>query len=285
LNKTGFVPPTSVIRAIALDLDGTLTNDQKQITYCTRTAVKHAIECGVRVILASGRPLLGIKPSADALELGKYGGYILAYNGGEIIDCKSGKTIYQRLLPIELYGDIIECGKRFGVHALTYDSNGVIAESKTAPYVVKEAYNNTIPITQVDDLASTVSKPVVKFMLVGEPDRIESCLTCLHDNLNGRANVFLSEPYFIEITYPGVEKASSLKWLLKYIGVSQNELAACGDGLNDLPMMKYAGYSAAVSNAYEEVLKSADYISLSNNDDGVACFIEKLIDYQGSVQC
>jgi Cof subfamily protein (haloacid dehalogenase superfamily) len=284
LNKTTFVPPTSVIRAIALDLDGTLTNDQKQITYRTRTVVRQAIERGVRVILASGRPVLGIKPSADTLELGKYGGYILAYNGGEIIDCKNEKTIYQQLLPIELYRDIVECGRRFGVHALTYDSNGVIAESKTAPYVLKEAYNNTIPITQVDDLASTLSKPVVKFMVVGDPDRIEPCLTYLHDKLRGRANVFLSEPYFIEITYPGVEKASSLKWLLKYIGVSPNELAACGDGLNDLPMLKYAGYSVAVSNAYDEVLKSADYVSLSNNEDGVAHFLEKLIDYQGSVQ-
>lgn len=264
-------------RVLALDLDGTLTNSKKVITDKTKTAIKNAIEQDVSIVLASGRPVLGIQRLADELRLSELGGYILAYNGGHIIDCKTGKDIVRRIVPREYYQDICECAHTFGVNALTYDDFGVVAESEDAPYVIKEAYNNTIPIRKVENLQRFVDYDVTKFMIVGEPAKLEPALKCMQSKFKGKLSVFLSEPYFTEIGPLGVEKASALGHLLDYLGTNREHLMACGDGLNDIPMLKYAGFAVAMDNAYPETKAVADYISLSNEEDGVAYAINRFI--------
>ena len=262
------------MKALALDLDGTLTNSQKKITPRTCKAVMASAEKGISIILASGRPVLGIKPIA--LELGLYdkGGYILAYNGGRIIDCTSNKVIYEKLLPMRYYPAVCQTARELGLHALTYDSEGVLAESDTAPYVKKEAYNNSIPIRVTDCLEKAVSGEVVKFMIVGESELISKAAQELKIRTNGEINVFLSEPYFMEITALGIEKASALAHLAKYLKIEKDEICAIGDGLNDKSMLEYAGLAVAMGNAYEEIKELADYITDNNDNDGVAVFIE-----------
>ena len=83
-------------KLIALDLDGTLTNSEKHITPRTKAALMEAQKRGVRLVLASGRPTFGIMPLAKELELARYGGFILAFNGGKIVDCKTGKTVFEK---------------------------------------------------------------------------------------------------------------------------------------------------------------------------------------------
>ena len=263
--------------ALALDLDGTLTNEKKKITPLTGNAIQAAMDRGIKVILASGRPALGIKPTARVLRLYERGGFILAYNGGQMIDCKTDEVIFERLLPMEYYPKICSFARSAGLHALTYDENGVVAESDTAAYVMKEAYNNTIPIRKVERLEDAVTSPVVKFMIVGEPDKMAVALPAMQQAFSGRINVFLSEPYFMELTYPGVEKASALKRLLEYLDVKQEGLIAIGDGLNDIPMLNFAGYAVAMGNAYDSVKEIADYVTLSNEEDGIADFLERFV--------
>lgn len=168
-------------RVLALDLDGTLTNSKKIITEKTKTAVEKAIEKGVSIVLASGRPVLGIRKLADELGLSELGGYILAYNGGHIIDCKTKKDIVRQTVPKEYFHEICECARIFGVSALTYDTHGVVTECADASYVIKEAYNNTIPIRQVESLESFVDYDVTKFMIVGEANELKAALKYLQD--------------------------------------------------------------------------------------------------------
>jgi len=264
-------------KALALDLDGTLTNSKKEITPLTQAAIIKGMGKGIKIILASGRPVLGIEPIAQRLNLYKNGGFIAAYNGGQIIDCHKNKVIFEKLLPFEYYGEICELARKFDVHALTYDQNGVIAESDQARYVIKEAFNNAIPIKKVERLEKVITKPVVKFMIVGEPDKISPTLEFAKREFGGKINVFLSEPYFMELTSPGIEKASALEHLIKYIGVTQEELVAVGDGLNDIPMLEFAGVAVAMENAYDEVKDIADYITLSNEEDGISYFLKKYV--------
>lgn len=264
-------------KLLALDLDGTLTNAKKEVSDVNKDAIKKAIASGVQVILASGRPVIGIQKIADVLELDKLGGYILAYNGGHIIECKSGQTVIQQTIPVEYYHDICECGRMFGVNTLTYDENGVLAESDTAPYVQKEAYNNSISITKIDKLEEALKEPVVKFMIVGEPEKLNKAYEYMKTLFEGKLSVFFSEPYFLEVTPLGIEKATSLEKLLGRLNISDSQLMACGDGLNDISMLKYAGFSVAMENAYEETKRYADYISASNEENGVAQAIQKFI--------
>ena len=92
-------------KALAFDLDGTLINSEKKLSTKNKKAVMEAAERGVHIILASGRPLFGIEPVAEALELSRVGGYILAYNGGNIINCKTKEVVYSRNFPPECIHD------------------------------------------------------------------------------------------------------------------------------------------------------------------------------------
>lgn len=265
-------------KVLALDLDGTLTNTQKIITEKTKKALRRAItEKGIIIVLASGRPVLGIKHLAEEIELDKLGGYILAFNGGQIIDCRTGEYVFERIVPAEYQNEVCCAIRDHGVVPLTYDELGVVAEDDQDKYVIKEAYNNAIPIKKVPDLAAHVTWPVAKFMGVGEPDKLGPCETDMQKQFEGRLSVFRSEPYFLEITPPGVKKDMALGKLLEHLGCAREELMAVGDGLNDIPMLKFAGLAVAMENAYPEVKELADFVTLSNDEDGVAAAVEKFI--------
>ena len=265
------------IKLLALDLDGTLTNSKKEITSVNKEYIRKAQKKGVQIVLASGRPVIGIKGVADALNLWETGGFILAYNGGQIIDCQSKKDMVKKTIPIEYVHDICEVIHKFNVYPLTYDEAGVICENDSNNYVQKEAYNNSIKVRKVRSLENEITEPVVKFMVVGEPDELNFAYEYLKEKFDGILNVFFSEPYFMEITPLGIEKASALDNLTSLLGLTCENLMACGDGLNDIPMLQFAGLSVAMENAYEETKKYADYISKSNEDDGVAFAIKKFI--------
>jgi Cof subfamily protein (haloacid dehalogenase superfamily) len=264
-------------KALALDLDGTLTNNEKKVTANTKEIVKKAISYGVKIILASGRPTMGIERVAEKLELNKLGGFIIAYNGGQIIDCKSNEIIYKKVIPNKYYNLICNIGRMQKVQTLTYNSVGVLAESNTDEYVIKEAYNNTIPICKVNKLEENIETEVTKFMMVGNHDKLLKAQLEVQETFRDNIDAFFSEPYFLEVVPKGIEKATALKQTMEYLGLKRDELMACGDGLNDLSMLNYAGFSVAMENACEEVKKEADFITLSNEKDGVAYAISKFI--------
>lgn len=139
-------------KAIALDLDGTLTDHNKELPTENKEAIDKAICMGVKIILASGRPLFGITPIAKELELDSKGGYILAYNGGEIVDCITGETIVSHELPKQCIEDICELSRKNNVYALTYSDGKIVAESDEDEYVLKEAFCNSTSIIKTDNL-------------------------------------------------------------------------------------------------------------------------------------
>lgn len=262
---------------IALDLDGTLTNSKKEVTEQTKEVIKKVIAQGISVVLASGRPRIGIQPVADRLELSKWGGYIIAYNGGQIFDCKQNQVLFQSLLPRQYYSELCQWARQYQVQPLTYNTTSVVAESDQDRYVKQEAYNNSVSIQKVENLEEYVSYPVVKFMIVGEPEKLNPLYLKLKENYRGKLGVFFSEPYFLEIVSLGIEKAKALKWLLNHLGLKRENLIAFGDGLNDIPMLEFAGYAVAMENACQEVKEKADYITLSNDREGVAKAIKDFI--------
>ena len=159
-------------RVLALDLDGTLTNSEKRVTEVTRRALSRAADEGMTIVLASGRPVLGIRPLAEDLGLGNMDGYIIAYNGGEILSCRSWSPVMRKIIGRRHYGTICALAREYGLTALTYDGSGVMAENIDDPYVIKEGYNNSIPLRRVECLERAVQWDAVKFMIVGEPDPV-----------------------------------------------------------------------------------------------------------------
>lgn len=264
-------------RVLAIDLDGTLTNSRKQITSYTREILRAAMDRGIKIILASGRPVLGIRNIAEELELKQFGGYILAYNGGQIIDCHHEKVIFEKLIPNRFYTEICRIARSFGVQPLTYLGSEVLAESEEDPYVRREAYNNSTTIKKVGRVDHAVKQQVPKFMLVGENDRLKMAQECIKKTFLDKLDVFFSEPYFLEVVPAGIEKAKALEILLFKLSLFPENLMAFGDGMNDIPMLLYAGYSVAMENACQRVKEVADFITVSNDEDGVAKVVKTLL--------
>lgn len=262
-------------KALALDLDGTLINSEKKLSTKNKKAVIEAAQCGVHIILASGRPLFGIEPVAEALELSRVGGYILAYNGGNIIDCKTKEVIYSRNFPPECIHDVCTLAKEYGVYALSYDKDEVISESDTDEYVLREAKCNDASVRRVENLEQYVNYPVAKFLIAGEHEKLIPIQQELQKRHGDVIDAFCSADYFLEIVPKNVAKDRSLAALLEKLGLQREELIACGDGMNDISMIEYAGLGAAMENAYPPVKEKADIIAPSNDEDGVAEIIAK----------
>lgn len=262
---------------LALDLDGTLTNSQKEVTLRSRKAIDAALDLGVCVTLASGRPVLGIAPLA--LSLGLFGrhAYMLAYNGACLISCETNKVVWERTVGLDAIETVFAFAKAKGLASLCYDEKGVITESPDDRYVHKEAYNNGIPIRRVENLLLEVTRPQPKVMIVGEPTLLIPARKELQALLGDKADASFSEPCFMEITAKGVQKSASLDVLLSLLGKERSSLMVVGDGLNDIPMLAIAALAVAMENSSEEVKAHAHEVTASNDEDGVALAIEKHI--------
>lgn len=264
-------------RILVLDLDGTLTNRDKVITPKTKQALMGLQAKGGRIVLASGRPTFGVMPLARELELEKNGGFILSYNGGVIVNCQTGETVFSRLLPEEANGRIIDLAKEHGVNLLTYEGDMIITPDDTCPYVAKEASINKLEVKKIDNMKSYVTFPVPKYLFLDDGDYLVSVEAKVKATLGKPFSVYRSEPFFLEILPRGIDKAQSLERLLELLGLAKNQMIACGDGYNDLSMISFAGLGVAMENAVLPVKQAADYVTLSNNDDGIAHVVEKFM--------
>ena len=264
-------------KLIVLDLDGTLTNSKKEITSRNKETLIRVQEQGVRLVLASGRPTYGIVPLANELRMDEFGGMILSYNGGEIINWETQEMVYENVLPDETVPILYECVRAHHLTILTYDGAEIVTENSQDPYVQKEAFLNKMAVRETNDFLTDITLPVAKCLIVGDPDKLIPLESELCIRLQGIINVFRSEPYFLELVPQGIDKALSLSVLLDEIDVKREEVIAIGDGYNDLSMIKFAGLGIAMANAQEPVKKAADYITLSNEEDGVAEAIDKFL--------
>ena len=264
-------------KMIVLDLDGTLTNEKKKITPKTKDALMRAQEYGIKVVLASGRPTYGITALADELKLKEYGGYILAFNGGKIISCKDMNVVFEQILDENLVPKLYETATNNNMPILTYQGESIATSKKDDQYVAYEAFINQMPVIQYDDFLGQVVYPINKCLIVGEPTLLHELELKLAKEVEGKMNIYRSATCFLECVPLGIDKAKSLDRLIKTLDIKKEEIIACGDGYNDLSMIEFAGLGVAMANAAEDIQAKADFITYSNEEDGVAHVIDKFI--------
>ena len=154
-------------KLIVLDLDGTLTNSKKEISSRNRETLIRIQEQGIRLVLASGRPTYGIVPLANELRMNEFGGFILSYNGGEIINWETKEMMYENVLPNEVVPVLYECARTNHLSILTYDGAEIVTENSQDPYVQKEAFLNKMGCRQADSCRIRALHP---------PARKDQCL-------------------------------------------------------------------------------------------------------------
>lgn len=262
-------------KALVLDIDGTLTNSKKEITPATRQAIQDLMKHGQKVILASGRPTPGMRRYEKELELEKYGGYLLSFNGAKIVDCYTGEIIYQKLLPLSLLPGLYRFADDNGCGLITYLGSEVISAFPPDKYVELEARINGLPVREVDNFTEFVDFDINKCLMTAEPEKAERLEQELRERYGTHADIYRSEPYFIEIVPKNVNKGASLDRILPVLGVVRENTVCCGDGFNDISMIEYAGVGVAMENAQQAVKDAADYVTTSNDEDGLIQVIEK----------
>ncbi|MCC2255457.1 Cof-type HAD-IIB family hydrolase [Ruminococcus sp. CLA-AA-H200] len=268
------------IKMIGLDLDGTLLTDKKELTERSKEVIAKALRQGIIVLVATGRPWTGVPE-----ELRNFPGmrYALTSNGARVVDTYTGRVIEEHLLSPELAKKSLEiCGKYDTLQEVYFDGQGY-AEADKMAHVEKYHKNPNMweymKATRIpeNDLAGLVERKNRGL------DKTQALFADMEER--GRAWAELEEikglelvgslKYNIEINAAGVNKGTGLISLGKILGIKREEIMACGDGDNDAVMLREVGLGVAMANAEEQVKAAADYITLSNEEDGVAGAIEK----------
>ena len=265
-------------KLLVLDVDGTLLNDEREISKRTLAALLKVQQMGVRIVLASGRPTYGLMPLAKTLELGNYGGFVLSYNGCQIIKAQNGEILFERRINPEMLPYLEKKARKNGFAIFTYHDDTLITDSPDNEYIKNEALLNNLKIIREDEFSTAIDLAPCKCMLLSDK---EKALIGLEQHwekrLAGTLDAFRSEPYFLEVVPCGVNKANTLGALLEHLGVTREEVIAVGDGVCDVTMLQLAGMGVAMGHSQDSVKVCADYVTASNEEDGVALAVEKLI--------
>ena len=178
-------------KMLVLDVDGTLLNDEKEISKRTLTTLLKVQQMGVRIMLASGRPTYGLLPLAKKLELGTYNGYILSYNGGQVINASNGEVVFERRINPEHITYLEKKAEKNGFSILTYNGDTVVTNNPNDPHVQAEAALNGMKVEHQEFFSAAIDYPPCKCMLVSDD---EEALVGLENHwkrrLNGVLDVF-----------------------------------------------------------------------------------------------
>lgn len=276
--KSKQISITMKYKLLVLDVDGTLLNEAKEISKRTLAALLKVQHMGVRIVLASGRPTYGLLSIAKALELGNFGGFIVSYNGCQIINAQNGEILFERRINPEMLPYLEKKAHKNGFALVTYQDDTLITNAPENEFIQKEAKLNDLIIIDEEEFSTAIDFAPCKCVLVSND---EEALVSLENHwkkrLDGTLDAFRSEPYFLEVVPPGVDKANTLGVLMEQLGVTREEVIAIGDGVCDVTMIQLAGLGVAMGHSQDSVRVCADYVTASNEEDGVAQAVEKII--------
>lgn len=265
-------------KVLILDIDGTLTNSKKEITPKTLEALIRVQEAGHTIMIASGRPTHGVKWVAEALQLERFGGYELCFNGARITNVKTKEVVDQQIFPREYIMPLYQYASEHNMGMVTYEDNMVIAGTRVDEHMEFEARLNHMQLKSVENFVDYITFDVNKCLFTADVEAapaLEKELAAMYDK---KLSIYRSEPFFIEAMPLGVDKAASLERLFQKIGVDRKDTIACGDGFNDMSMIQYAGVGIAMANAQKPVKEVADVItSKTNDEDGLLEVVERYL--------
>ncbi len=260
-------------RLIAIDLDDTLLNDELNISDENLEAIKMAVDSGLKVTIATGRPYVSAKRILSGLNIEIP---IITFNGAMIVNLKDDTVLYEELLPIPTARKIIKYGRKHDVHINMFIDNNWLVEDVNR---YSEYYHTLFgyPPTVVNDLTSHLSKPVAKLILSSEPEIVKHLDQKLRPIFKDEASVFISKPLFLEFVSKNTNKGRALLKLGRLLNIKPQEIVAIGDSYNDISMFECAGLAVAVANANDYVKEKADFITKPNTENGVAYTIKQLL--------
>ena len=260
-------------KLMAFDMDDTLLDPKGQLTPRTLAALRSAMDAGVYVVLASGRMLEAMIPTAEKIGVN---GPMVLYNGGMVYDTVNRRTVSRTDIPLETARAICRMAEEMGIYIQVYPGEGYYAAERT---VYTDMYEKSIkvPCNIIGKPASEwITTGQIKMLMIGEkedtPGRIEVFSKAFPD-----VSFMMSKPHYVEIVAKGVDKSFALDAAAKDLGLTAEECMAFGDGQNDVSMLQYVGAGYCMLNASEGVRAKCSLFAPSNAEDGCAQVIEQLL--------
>lgn len=264
-------------KLIAIDMDGTLLREDKTVSERTKRAIKVACEKGVRVVLASGRPIEGLERYLEELGLNTEEDYVMSYNGSLIQNVKTKESISKNVLKGEDLHYLYDLSQELGINIHAFSKMGCVTP-RMSEYSILEGRINGIPVLEIDYSEVAKEEDIIKVMMVDPEEILEEAIKKLPQEVYEKYTVVRSAPYFLEFLSKSSGKGIGIKALAEHLGIKQEEIICIGDAGNDLDMIQFAGLGVAMGNAFKEVKEVANYITKTNEDDGVAHVIERFIE-------
>ena len=267
------------VRLIALDLDDTLLNNERQISDENVESLRACAASGKYVVLCSGRAEDAILPFVRRLEIAgtQAGRYLIAINGCSIFDLHTRQQIFCRKVEPDILKRTNEIAKGYGFCTEVY----------TADTIYYPEYNEWTKLdvdlcglkgVEVPDYDNFLNEPFVKMLVPGEPATLLKLQDELRAEFGERAVIFISKPYFLEILPPNCGKGEAVTWLANHIGIPAETTMGFGDSMNDESMIRMCGYGVCMKNGMEEMKKAADFVTEFDNDNsGVGKFLKKYV--------
>lgn len=264
-------------KLIAMDLDGTLNNDQKVITEKTKAALMAAQAAGIRLALASARPSPGLFKERDILRLQDHKGILMSYNGGRIVDAEDGRVLFETAMDLKETKQVLRHLESLPVTPILDDGVQFYVTDKNGFKVDYECANNNMTCMEVENLADFLSFAPIKILMSVDPVMIGDIQKRIAQLLPKSLSVVQTAPFYLEVIPRSINKGQGIRDICKVLGITASEVIAFGDAENDIPMLRASGTGVAMGNAAEAVKEAANMVTLSNNDDGIAFALQQLL--------
>lgn len=266
------------IKLIAIDIDGTLINSNREITPRVHDALTKAKEKGVYVVLCTGRPLPGVSPLLKELDLINDHDFVVTYNGSLVQHTGSGESLVSFSMTMDDLKQLHHYAEKYGIHYHAIDANNIyVPTEEIGKYSYFESNLVGMPIVHQPLDAFDPQQTFSKMMFVDEEEKLNQLLTQFGDSFKKSYNIVRSMPFYLEVLHPQASKGHALEKLAEKLGFSASEVMCIGDQENDRSMFEYAGVRVAMGNAVDTIKELATFITTSNDEDGVGVAVETLV--------
>ncbi len=264
------------IKLLATDLDGTLLKSDKTVSEYSLSKIHQMINQGHFFVISTGRPFHRVEAIINQLKIKSNKNYCICFNGGLICTTDGSKIIYECLLKTEDVVRLVDLAEQLNISTMVYLKDVILVDH--IPEVMS-GLKTLSCIKIVKEGKSFLRKQVnvYKILYIGTPDEIKKVKSLIPSAYYEMYNLFNSSDTCLEITPKSVDKGKGIIKLAEYLDIDINNTIAVGDQGNDLPMIKTAKLGCAVSNGNKELISCADYITKSNDEDGVAYVINQFI--------
>lgn len=280
LANKSFVRKSRMIKLIAIDVDGTLLNSKHELSQSNKEWIQLAAKKGIIFVLASGRPISGLIDVFKQLEIDSNNHYLIGFNGAVVVKASDYSVIFERSIEFNLAQSILKHVKQFPLTTILSRHQDLIVEDPKGYHVQTEADMNHMNLVVVDSLIQYLNYQPNKILMSGEPTLLDSLIEKIKQPFIGKVDFVKSAPFYLEITVKDTNKGTSLDYLAQTLNIKQSEVMAIGDNYNDLSMIEYAGLGVAMGQSDDYIKSRAQFISLSNEEDGVAYAIQNIIEKQ-----